>query len=51
MSILRTKRSRTIVIGVVAALIVAGGAIAFWTASGTGCCPGPHSDTWQEHVW
>lgn len=36
MSILRTKRSRTIVIGVVAALIVAGGAIAFWTASGTG---------------
>lgn len=36
MSILRTKRSRTIVIGVVAALIVAGGAIAFWTSSGTG---------------
>ena len=36
MSIIRSKRSRAIVVGVVAALVVAGAAIAFWTSSGTG---------------
>lgn len=36
MSIIRRKRTRTIVVGLVAALVVAGGAIAYWTTSGTG---------------
>ena len=36
MSINRRKRSRAIVFGLVAALIVAGAAIAFWTSTGTG---------------
>ncbi len=36
MSIIRKKRSRAIVFGLVAALVVAGGAIAFWTSTGTG---------------
>ena len=36
MSINRRKRSRTLVFGLVAALIVAGAAIAFWTSTGTG---------------
>jgi hypothetical protein len=36
MSIIRKKRSRAIIFGLVAALVVAGGAIAFWTSSGTG---------------
>ncbi len=36
MSIIRNKRRRTIALGIVAALVVAGGAIAYWTASGTG---------------
>jgi len=36
MSIIRNKRSRAIVFGLVASLVVAGAAIAFWTSSGTG---------------
>ena len=36
MSIIRNKRSRAIVFGLVAAIVVAGAAIAFWTSSGTG---------------
>ena len=36
MSIIRRKRSRTFVFGLIAALVVAGAAIAFWTSSGTG---------------
>ena len=36
MSIIRSKRSRAIVFGLVAALVVAGGAVAFWLSSGTG---------------
>jgi len=36
MSSTRTKRKRAIVFGLLAALVVAGGAIAFWTSSGTG---------------
>ena len=36
MSIIRSKRRRAVVFGLVAALVVAGGAIAFWTSTGTG---------------
>ena len=36
MSIIRSKRKRAVVFGLVAALVVAGAAIAFWTSSGTG---------------
>ena len=36
MSIIRRKRSRTFVFGLIAALVVAGAAIAFWTSTGTG---------------
>lgn len=36
MSIIRRKRTRAIVFGLVAAIVVAGAAIAFWTSSGTG---------------
>ena len=36
MSIIRNKRSRAIVFGLVAAIVVAGAAIAFWTSTGTG---------------
>ena len=36
MNSIRRKRSRAIVFGLVAALVVAGAAIAFWTSTGTG---------------
>ena len=36
MSIIRSKRKRAVVFGLVAALVVAGAAIAFWTSTGTG---------------
>jgi hypothetical protein len=36
MSIIRSKRNRTVILGIIGALVVAGGAIAFWTTSGTG---------------
>lgn len=36
MNIMRSKRRRGIALSVIAALVVAGGAVAYWTASGTG---------------